>query len=186
MSRALFAMLAMLAVNCSLGMGQQVSEAATSSISQSDVKTASAVSSPSPFEDPTAEHELLALVNQSRHEAGAPPLHIDASLNEAARAHARLMIERQQLSHHFDGEQPLMRRLLDTGLRLDHVGENVAFNASAEKAFEALMQSPPHRRNLLDPTFNSAGFAAFWSDHRLYVVQDFAHRLPTISPASLP
>jgi uncharacterized protein YkwD len=185
MSRALFAMLAMLAVNCSLGIGQQVSETATSSNSQSDVKTASAVPSPSPFEDPTAEQELLALVNQSRHEAGAPPLHMDASLNEAARAHARLMINRQQLSHHFDGEPPLMRRLLDTGLRLDHVGENVAFNASAEKAFEALMQSPPHRRNLLDPTFNSAGFAAFWSERRLYVVQDFAHRLPEISPASL-
>ncbi len=79
-----------------------------------------------------------------------------------------------------------MRRLLDTGLQTDHVGENVAFNASAEKAFEALMQSPPHRRNLLDPTFNSAGFVAFWSGRRLYVVQDFAHRLPAVSPASLP
>ena len=186
MPRALFAMFAMLVVNCGLCMGQQVSETATNSNSHSDVKAISAVPSPTPFEDATAEQELLALVNQSRHEAGAPPLHIDANLNEAARAHARLMIDRQQLSHHFDGEPPLMQRLLDTGLRLDHVGENVAYNASAEKAFEALMQSPPHRRNLLDPSFNSAGFAAFWSDRRLYVVQDFAHRLPVISRTSLP
>ena len=185
MPRTLFAMLAMLAVNCSLCIGQQVSEAAANSGSQS-VARISASPSPTPFEDSTAEQELLVLANQSRHEAGVPPLHMDASLNEAARAHARLMIDRQQLSHHFDGEPPLMRRLLDTGLRFDHVGENVAFNASAEKAFEALMQSPPHRRNLLDPTFNSAGFAAFWSEHRLYVVQDFAHRLPTISTTSLP
>jgi uncharacterized protein YkwD len=186
MPRALFAMVAMVAVNCSLCIGQQVSDAAANANSHSDVKTISAFPSPTPFEDSTAEQELLALANQSRHEAGAPPLHMDASLNEAARAHARLMIDRQQLSHHFDGEQPLMRRLLDTGLRLDHVGENVAFNANADKAFEALMQSPPHRRNLLDPSFNSAGFAAFWSERRLYVVQDFAHRLPAVSQTSLP
>jgi uncharacterized protein YkwD len=186
MPRALFAMFAMLAVSCSLCIGQKVSDAAANANSHSDAKIIPVVSSPTPFEDANAEQELLALVNQSRHEAGAPPLHMDASLNEAARAHARLMIDRQQLSHHFDGEPPLMRRLLDTGLRLDHVGENVAFNASAAKAFEALMQSPAHRRNLLDPTFNSAGFAAFWSEHRLYVVQDFAHRLPAISATSLP
>ncbi|MGB7640242.1 MAG: CAP domain-containing protein, partial [Terriglobales bacterium] len=99
---------------------------------------------------------------------------------------ARLMVERQQLSHQFDGEPRLMPRLLETGLRLDRVGENVAFNASAEKAFEALMQSPLHRRNLLDPTYNSAGFAAFWSNGRLYVVQDFAHQMPSLTKTSLP
>src|ERR1700690_4283583 len=180
MSRALFAMFAMLAVNCSLCIGQQVSGAANSD-SQSSVKTISAVPFPTPFEDATAEQELLALANQSRREAGAPPLHIDASLNEAARAHARLMIDRQQLSHQFNGEPPLMRRLLETGLRLDPVGENVAFNASAEKHFAPFMQSSPPRRNLLDPSFNPAGFAAFWRDRRLYVVQDFAHRLPVVS-----
>ena len=186
MPRALFAIFAMLAVNCSLCMGQQALDAAPNSGSPSSVKTISVVSSPTPFEDSAAEQELLDLANQSRREANVPTLHIDASLNEAARAHARLMIDRQQLSHHFDGEPPLMRRLLDTGLQADHVAENVAFNASAVKAFEALMQSPPHRRNLLDPGFNSAGFAAFWSGRRLYVVQDFAHLLPEISPASLP
>ncbi len=179
-------MVAMLAVHCGLCMGQQALDAAANSGSPSSVRTVSAVSSPTPFEDSAAEQELLALANRSRDEAGVPPLHIDASLNEAARAHARLMVIRQQLSHRFDNEQPLMRRLLDTGLQTDHVGENVAFNASAEKAFEALMQSPPHRHNLLDPSFNSAGFVAFWSGRRLYVVQDFAHRLPAISPASLP
>ena len=179
----MFATLALLAVNASLCMGQQVSTTASHPAAP---QTISAKPSPTPFEDATAEKKLLELVNQRRHEAGVPPLRMDANLSEAARAHARLMVDRQQLSHHFDGEVPLMPRLLDTGLRADHVGENVAFNASAEKALEALMQSAPHRRNLLDPTFNAAGFAAFWSDRRLYVVQDFAHRLPVVTPTSLP
>jgi uncharacterized protein YkwD len=94
------------------------------------------------------------------------------------------MVARQQLSHQFDGEPSLMPRLRESGLRLSWVGENVAYNASAEKAFEALMQSPPHRQNLLDPDFNVAGFAAFWSDGKLYVVQDFARVLPEVVPAS--
>jgi uncharacterized protein YkwD len=185
MPRALFATLAMLAMSTGLCMGQQSLEAAGHRQSQPTPSTNSAGSSPSSVEDVAAERMLLELANQRRHQVGAPALRMDANLTDAARAHARLMVTRQQLSHHFDGEALLMPRLLETGLRLDHVGENVAYNSSVEKAFEALMQSPPHQRNLLDPDFNSAGFAAFWSGQRLYVVQDFAHRIPAVSTTSL-
>ncbi len=139
---------------------------------------------PSSTEDAAAESALLELANQRRQQADVPPLRMDEGLTEAARAHARLMVDRQQLSHQFDGEPSLMPRLRESGLRLDSAGENVAYNASAEKAFEALMQSAPHRQNLLDPQFNVAGIAAFWSDGKLYVVQDFAHQLPELVPAS--
>jgi hypothetical protein len=43
------------------------------------------------------------------------------------------------------------------------------------------MRSAPHRRNLLDRGFNVAGVAAIWSHGRLYVVQDFAHEVPSYS-----
>lgn len=135
-------------------------------------------------EDSAAESELLALANQRRKEAGVPPLHMNGDLIKAARAHARLMIEQRQLSHQFDGESSLLKRLHETGVPLNSVGENVAYNASAEQVFDALMHSPPHRANLLDPDFNAAGFAAFWSEGRLYVVQDFVRQLPEIVPAS--
>jgi len=176
MSRALFATIAMLAFSVGLCFAQEGSGA--DQHSQPAPKFISAQPSPTSLEDSAAEQELLELANQRRREAGAPALRMDANLSNAARAHARLMVARQQLSHQFGGEPSLMPRLLDTGLRLDRVGENVAYNGSVEKAFEALMQSPPHRRNLLDPSYNSAGFAAFWSYQRLYVVQDFAHQLP--------
>jgi uncharacterized protein YkwD len=135
-------------------------------------------------EDSAAEGVLLELANQRRKEAGVPPLRANEGLTDAARAHARLMVDKQQLSHQFDGEPSLMPRLRVSGLQLSWVGENVAYNANAEKAFDALMQSPPHRQNLLDPDFNAAGFAALWSDGKLYVVQDFARVLPEVVPAS--
>jgi len=139
---------------------------------------------PSSAEDRAAESTLLELANQRRREAGVPPLHMEQGLTEAARMHARLMVQREQLSHQFDGEPSLMPRLRESGLHINQAGENVALNAGAEEAFEALMQSAPHRQNLLDPGFNVAGMAAFWSHGRLYVVQDFAHQLPEILPAS--
>lgn len=139
---------------------------------------------PSSPEDNAAESALLELANQSRRQAGLPLLRMDDDLRVAARAHARLMVARQKLSHRFEGELGLMQRLRETGLPLDRVGENVAYHASVEKAFSALMNSAPHRENLLDPHFNLAGMAAIWSDGRLYVVQDFAHTMPQVAPAS--
>ena len=145
---------------------------------------ASSSTTPSPREDSAAESTLLALANQSREQVGAPPLRVNANLVEAARAHARLMVTQEQLSHQFEGETSLMQRLVEVGLQIDRAGENVAYNSTPERAFLALMQSPPHRQNLLDPRFDAAGFAAFWSNGRLYVVQDFAHVLPHIVSTS--
>ena len=139
---------------------------------------------PSPTEDAAAESELLARANQSRQQAGMPPLRMNENLIEAARAHARLMIEQRQLSHQFDGEASLLKRLHGTGVPLNSVAENVAYNASAGQVFDSFMHSPPHRSNLLDPDFNAVSFAAFWSEGRLYVVQDFVHQLPEITPVS--
>jgi uncharacterized protein YkwD len=177
----------MLAVAISAEASTQAREStdsrATQRSSQPTPKLLSAAM-PSSAEDTAAESALLDLANQSRRQSGLPPLRMDDSLRDAARAHARIMVSRQQLSHRFSGEPTLMERLLDTGIHLDQVGENVAYHSSVEKAFSALMNSAPHRENLLDPHFNLAGFAAYWNDGRLYVVQDFAHSLPGIAPAS--
>ncbi len=137
---------------------------------------------PSPTEDPDAESVLLDLANESRQQTGLPPLRMDESLTEAARNHAWLMVESAHLEHQFAGELSLLQRVAQVStLRLDRAGENVAYHSSAERAHEALMHSPPHRQNLLDPAFNVAGIAAIWRDGRLYVVQDFAHEVPAHS-----
>ena len=141
-------------------------------------------------EDSAAENELLASANKSRELAGAPPLRMDESLREAAKAHARLMVDGERLDHQFSGEPSLLERIaqassltgtLNTTLKIDRAGENVAFAACAPDVHEALMRSPPHRENLLDRGFNVVGVAAIWSKGRLYVVQDFAHEVPSYS-----
>src|SRR6266849_896032 len=141
-------------------------------------------------EDSAAENELLEAANKSRELAGVPPLRLDESLREAAKAHARRMVESERLDHQFSGELSLLERIaqvspltgtLDTALKIDRAGENVAYAPGVPDVHETLMRSPPHRENLLDRGFNVAGIAAVWSKGRLYVVQDFAHEIPSYS-----
>jgi uncharacterized protein YkwD len=137
---------------------------------------------PSSGEDSAAESGLLEAANQSRERAGAPPLRMDDGLREAARAHARRMVASERLEHQLSGEPVLLERIAEvSALKMDRAGENIANASCAPGANEALMQSAPHRKNLLDPGFNVAGIAAIWSKGRLYVVQDFAHEIPSYS-----
>lgn len=133
-------------------------------------------------EDSAAENELLEAANKSRELAGIPPFRMDESLRAAARAHAQRMVATEQLEHRLPGELSLLERIAQTSpLKMDRVGENIAYAGSESTANETLMRSPPHRENLLDRGFNLAGIAAIWSQGRLYVVQDFAHEVPSYS-----
>jgi uncharacterized protein YkwD len=133
-------------------------------------------------EDSGAENDLLQMANKSRQATGAPPLRMDETLRQAARAHAQLMITRDRLEHQYSGEPALLQRIARGGsLKMDYAGENLASASCGASANDALMHSPPHRKNLLDRGFNVAGIAAVWSKGMLYVVQDFAHEIPSYS-----
>jgi uncharacterized protein YkwD len=129
--------------------------------------------------DADAERELLRLANLERTRQGLVKLEMDPGLTSAAREHAFEMAEQERLSHQFPNEQPLPVRLSTSTLMLDRTGENVAVDYSIERAQEALMLSPVHRENLMNPAYNVAGFAVVRRGERLYVVQDFAHGVPT-------
>src|SRR5438067_823814 len=104
--------------------------------------------------EPDAERELLALTNQARAEAGVAPLQAQDGLTQAARTHAAEMAAQQQISHQFPGEQPLSERIAAvSGVHLDRAGENVAYAGSAERVEATLMNSPPHRENMLNPAY---------------------------------
>jgi uncharacterized protein YkwD len=141
-------------------------------------------------EDSAAENELFEAANKSRALAGVPALRMNESLREAARAHARLMVRSERLEHQLPGEPSLLERIAqvvflnspsNNPLKMDRAGENIAHASCAAGADEALMRSTPHRQNLLDRGFNVVGMAAIWSKGRLYVVQDFAHEVPSYS-----
>lgn len=131
--------------------------------------------------DSQAERQLLDLANQARTRAGLPPLKADEGLTAAAREHAAAMARERQLSHQLQGEPPLKQRLAESPLPLSRVGENVAYDVGVEQAHQGLMHSPAHRANLLNTSYNVAGFAVVRNAGRLYVVQDFAHSLPAYS-----
>jgi uncharacterized protein YkwD len=133
-------------------------------------------------EDLAAENELLEAANKSREVAGVAPLRVENSLRDAARAHALRMIANDRLEHQFAGEPALLERIGQVSpLKIDRVGENVAYASSALDVNAALMHSAPHRENLLDRGFDVAGIAAIWRQGKLYVVQDFAHDVPSYS-----
>ena len=131
--------------------------------------------------DGKAAQEILRWINQSRAEAGVAPLALDEALNLAAQAHAQEMLQRGELSHQFPGEPDLALRLGQNGAHFNRAGENVALDYSAQHAHQSLMASNEHRRNLLDGSFNAVGIAVVWSRCQMYVVQDFAHQLPTLA-----
>lgn len=148
------------------------------------LKPASASPADIPFPDAEvpAEQQLLLLANQSRQQAGAPPLTLDSGLSQAARVHAQAMLEAHALSHQFNGEPSLPQRLAaTTNLQLDQEGENVALDYDAAHGHEHLMLSPPHRANLLNPVYNVIGLGVVRSGDRLYIVQDFGRALPNYS-----
>jgi uncharacterized protein YkwD len=169
-------------------MASPAEDPAPSGQQKASLKPVAAKAPDLPFHDYEiqTEGQLLALANQSRQQAGAPPLTLDNGLSRAARTHALAMLEARQLSHQFAGEPSLPARLAaTTALQLDQEGENVALDYDAEHGHEHLMLSPPHRANLLNPAYNVVGLGVVRSGDRLYIVQDFGHALPNYSPAQV-
>jgi uncharacterized protein YkwD len=123
------------------------------------------------------EQRIFELANQARKDAGIDPLQWNEQAAQAARTHAKLMAAQHALSHQFAGEPALRDRMGAAGLRFDAAAENVADAVSAEEAHDALMHSPPHRENLLNPKYNALGIGVSESNGQLYVVQDFAHAI---------
>jgi hypothetical protein len=126
-----------------------------------------------------AEQRIFDLANEARKDAGVEPLQWNEQAADAARAHAKIMADKQALSHQFDGESPLRDRLGATGLRFDSAAENVADAESPDESHEALMNSPLHRQNMLNPKYNAVGIGVALHGKQVYVVQDFAHVLQT-------
>jgi uncharacterized protein YkwD len=132
--------------------------------------------------DVQAEHELFALANRERSRAELTQFKLDAGLTKAARQHAMVMASHQELSHQFAGEPDLAQRLAaNCRLYLVEAAENVAYANTADRAHNGLMHSPPHRENLLHPSYNAIGIGVVRRGDARYVVQDFGYSVATLS-----
>lgn len=136
---------------------------------------------PQSFGDDQEAQHLLSLINQERAKQGVAPLEMNDRLSAAARKHSQLMAQSETLEHQFEGEPPLTLRLRDENVRSDHDGENIALDSELTVAHAMLMQSPPHRANILSPQFTQVGIGIVRGGDLIYVTEDFAHVLPNYS-----
>ncbi|HKD45564.1 MAG TPA: CAP domain-containing protein [Candidatus Angelobacter sp.] len=130
---------------------------------------------------PPPEQQLFNLLNIERENAGVQDLIWEPKLAQAAQAHALKLADHQELSHRFWGEPELDQRVGATGTRFNAVAENVALANTVEEAHLALMNSPGHRANIMNPKYNAVGIAVEQRGASLYVTQDFARVLPAYS-----
>jgi uncharacterized protein YkwD len=132
--------------------------------------------------DDTTARELFKLVNKDRAKQKLPALEWNDQLAQAAQAHVPWMAREKTLSHQFPAEPGLSERVSATELHFDAVAENVAqvnntkdAKRDAEQANQTLMNSPPHRANILNGKYNSIGIAILRADENVWIVEDFAH-----------
>jgi hypothetical protein len=129
--------------------------------------------------------QMLDLVNAERANAGLGPLQWRDDVAAIAASWTTQMAATGQLSHNDAYFSDASRAALGAKSR----GENVAFSGSIEAAHWALMNSPGHRANILNPAFTDIGIGAVRaSDGTMWVTEDFLESsgAPAAAPAAAP
>ena len=113
------------------------------------------------------EQTGMVLLNNYRTSQGVPQLSYHQGLQDKAKYWANKLAADGRLAH----------SNLASGAPggWSALGENVAVAASAERATNALVASPPHRANIVSTKFTHMGVgSATGRDGRVYLVQVFA------------
>lgn len=102
--------------------------------------------------------ELLNLVNNARRNNGLAPLTVENALIAAANAHAKDMIVNDFFSHTGSNGSNTGDRISEQGYGFSAWAENIAYGyLSAQSVFDAWMNSPGHRANILSSKVTEIG-----------------------------
>jgi uncharacterized protein YkwD len=143
--------------------------------------TCAAQTASAPAEPPSRDQQLFKLLNLERQHHGLPLLQWDPRLAEAAKIHTEKMARAGDISHRFAGEPDLSQRAGAAGALFKSVAENVALASTPLEIHLALMNSPGHRANILNPQYNSVGVGVAQVKDQLFVTEDFAQVVPVYS-----
>lgn len=105
----------------------------------------------------TDEQVLLNLVNNARANAGAAPLSFDVNLVKTARLKAQDMVDNNYFSHQSPTYGSPFDMMKQFGITFRTAGENIAGNSTVQGAFNAWMNSPGHKANILNGSFDYTG-----------------------------
>jgi hypothetical protein len=132
------------------------------------------------------EYELLLLTNQQRAQEGLPPLVLDDSLVRMAREHSQGMAQQGFISHNLPSGG-LRVRMTRTGYQYQTARENVASSGSVPYAQRLLMNSSPHKVNILAADVDRVGIGivrcASPSEKQFYITEIFAKPRDENKPA---
>jgi len=134
-----------------------------------------------PLQRNDSERQLFEALNRERSAQSLSMLQWDDALFKAARQHALRMANLNMLEHQLPSESDLEGRLTEAGARFSVIAENIAVGASPQIIHGGWMNSPGHRKNILDPRLTSVGIAAVHGPGGLFAVQDFSRSVPELS-----
>jgi uncharacterized protein YkwD len=113
------------------------------------------------------EHEVLGEVNALRARHRLAPLRLNRRLTAAADAHSASMAKGGFFAHESPDGSAFWKRVHrfygDRGFGYWSVGENLLWSSPSIDAAAALkmwLDSPPHRKNLLNPAWREIGLSA--------------------------
>lgn len=120
------------------------------------------------------EQYMVDVINKERIAAGLNPVKVDLRLAAVGRAKANDL----KANNYFDHTSPTYgspwAMMQQVGLTVGWAGENISGNKSVAGSMAALMLSPGHRANILDPRFTHVGVGiAYGSAYGNLYVQEF-------------
>lgn len=126
--------------------------------------------------------QLIEMTNDYRLSRDLQPLAINPRLTQAAVNKAQDLLAKNYFSHTSPEGRRFSEWIKEVNYRYFYVGENLAIDFdSNENLFEAWLDSPLHKKNILRPQYQEIGIAALsgnFADHQTtVVVQIFGTRV---------
>jgi uncharacterized protein YkwD len=115
------------------------------------------------------EEQCLGEVNRVRKAHNLMPLELSEELLEVARDYSRRMAEEGFFAHNDPDGQTVRERISKAHIRWHVVGENLAYSNGyinpVAASMSGWMDSPGHRRNILDPDWRQTAIGAWISSN---------------------
>lgn len=117
------------------------------------------------------ELETFNLINQQRANNGLSALKIDSELQRVARIKAQDMVNNNYFDHNSPTYGTPFNMMKNFGITYKTAGENIAGNSSNSATVTAWMNSPGHKANILNNSYNYTGLAVVSSPRygKIYV-----------------
>ena len=103
------------------------------------------------------EKEVFELINKQRTQNGLSPLKENTELQRVARIKAQDMVNNNYFSHTSPTYGSPFDMMKSFKIIYNTAGENIAGNSSNSSAVTAWMNSPGHKANILNSSFNQTG-----------------------------